>query len=87
MGLPPGQEEDGRLRLFRQILVSLLGAALTSLAAWIITVNLYVTSRAFAHAAAVRASAFRAGFMVAGGVGAMAFFLALYLQRRGRPRP
>ncbi|HUI41428.1 MAG TPA: hypothetical protein VL523_05620 [Terriglobia bacterium] len=70
--------------MLKHILLSLLVAALTALAAWIIAVNLYVTSKAFAHAAPGAPAAFRVGFGIAAPAGAAAFLLTLYLLRRKR---
>ena len=74
------------MRALKHTLAAILAGALAALAAWIITVNLYVTSKAFAHATAARAAAFRAGFSAAGVAGAAVFLLTLYLLRRRRAR-
>ncbi|HEY6290193.1 MAG TPA: hypothetical protein VI455_01345 [Terriglobia bacterium] len=71
----------------KKALVSVLVAALTFLAAWILTVNFYVTWKAFERQASATSEAFRLGFLVAGLVGAAAFGVTLYLLQFGRTRP
>jgi len=62
-------------------------AALTFLAAWILTVNFYVTWKAFEHQASAVSAAFRLGFVVAGLMSAAAFGITLYFLRARQARP
>lgn len=62
----------------KNILWSLLAALLAALASWIVTVNLYTTVKAFQHADAAPAHAFRWGFAVAGLAGVAVFIFTLY---------
>jgi len=74
----------------KNILLSLLAALIAALASWIVTVNLYTTVKAFEHADAAPAHAFRWGFGVAGGAGAVVFAFTLYVlvvQRGGKASP
>lgn len=69
----------------KKILWSLLAALLAALASWILTVNLYTTVKAFEHANAAPAHAFRWGFVIAGVAATAVFVFTLYvLVRRDR---
>ncbi|HEV2424857.1 MAG TPA: hypothetical protein VGZ29_08520 [Terriglobia bacterium] len=63
----------------KNILWSLMAALLAALACWIVTVNLYTTAKAFQHAGAAPARAFRWGFVIAAVAAAAVFVLTLYV--------
>ncbi len=65
--------------MVKNILLSLLAALLAALAAWILTVNVYTTVKAFQHAAAAPSQAFRWGFGIAGVAAAAAFVFTFYV--------
>jgi len=74
----------------KSIVISVLAALLAALAAWIVTVNVYTTVKAFEHTLAAPAQAFRWGFGIAGLAGAAIFTLTLYalaVRRRGQTPP
>ena len=64
------------------ILLALLAALLAALAAWIVTVNIYTTVKAFEHTPAAPAQAFHWGFGMAGGVAVVVFAFTLHLSWR-----
>jgi hypothetical protein len=66
----------------KTILLSALAALLAALAAWIVTVNIYTTVKAFEHASAAPAEAFRWGFGIAGGAAVVVFAFTLRILRR-----
>lgn len=68
--------------MVKNILWSLLAALLAALASWIVTVNLYTTVKAFQHADAAPAHAFRWGFAVAAVAAAAVFAFTLYVRVR-----
>jgi hypothetical protein len=77
------------VRTLRNILWSILIAALAFLSAWILTVNFDVTWHSFEHQEVARRAAFRLGFLIAAAASAVAFLVALYLLelRRVRTKP
>jgi hypothetical protein len=78
--------EDQHVRAVRNILLSTLIAALSFLAAWILTVNLDVTWHSFEHQEVTRQAAFRLAFLVAILASVIVFSVALYrLQNRRAP--
>ena len=62
----------------KRILLSVLAALLAALAAWIVTVNIYTTVKAFEHTPAAPAQAFRWGFGIASLAGLAVFIFALH---------
>ena len=71
----------------KSILLSVSAALLAALAAWIVTVNVYTTVKAFEHKPAAPALAFRWGFGIAGVAGVVIFTLTLYalaIRRRSK---
>jgi hypothetical protein len=77
------------VRTVRNILLSILLAALAFLAAWILTVNLDVTWHSFGGQEVTRRAVFRLGFQIATAASAIMFLVTLYrLQwRRTRTKP
>jgi hypothetical protein len=75
--------------VLRNILLSILVAALSFLAAWILTVNIDVTWHSFTHQEVARRAAFRLGFLVAILASGIVLLVAFYrLQiRQTRPKP
>ena len=74
------------MRTWKRILVAVLAAALTFLAAWILTVNFYVTWKTFGRQASAASAAFRLGFLIAGLLSAAAFGITFYLLRARQAR-
>ncbi len=74
------------MRTVRNILLSILLAALAFLAAWILTVNLDVTWHSFGGQEVARRAAFRLGFQIATAASAIVFLVALYRLELRRPR-
>lgn len=71
----------------KSILLGVLAALLASLAAWIVTVNIYTTVKAFEHAPAAPAHAFRWGFGIAAVAAVIVFTFTLYaltIRRRNK---
>jgi len=77
------------VRTVRNILLSILLAALAFIAAWILTVNLDVTWHSFGSHDVTRRAAFRLGFQIAAAASAIVFLVALYRLewRRSRTKP
>lgn len=77
------------MRTVRNILLSILMAALAFLAAWILTVNLDVTWHGFAGQEVARRAAFRLGFQIATAASTTVFLVAVYRLelRRSRTKP
>ena len=68
----------------KSILLSVLAALLAALAAWIVTVNIFTTVKAFEHMPAAPAQAFRWGFRIAGGAALVVFAFTLRVLRHRR---
>ena len=77
------------MRTLRNIVLSVLIAALAFLAAWILTVNFDVTWHSFEHQEVTRRAALGLGFLIAGLVSVVVFVVALYrlTSRRVRAKP
>ena len=80
---------DQHVRTVRNILLSILIAAVSFLAAWILTVNLDVTWHSFEHQEVARKAAFSLAFLVAIVAGVVVMLVAFYrLQvRRTEQKP
>jgi hypothetical protein len=83
------RERTITVRTLRNILLSILFAALAFLAAWILTVNFDVTVHSFEHQDVARRAAFRLGFLIAAAASAVVFLVALFRleSRRVRNKP
>ena len=74
------------MRTLRNILRSILLAALAFLAAWILTVNLDVTWHSFGGQEVARRAAFRLGFQIASAASVIVFAVTLYWLEGRRSR-